>query len=92
MVDREKGNVDRRIFPDPSIYLLELDSVFARGWVFVAHDSQITSPGYFCPTFIGDDHVMWLGTMTKTLSCLSILAGTEATQSAAPKKGTRVDL
>ena len=45
--------VDRRTFTDPAIFEMELDRVFARGWVFLAHESQLKKPGDILTTHIG---------------------------------------
>ena len=58
LVDREMGTVDRSIFSDDAIYKLELERIFARGWNFMCHESQIAKPGDFFMNFIGDDSVI----------------------------------
>ena len=57
-VDAEEGYIDRRIFWDDAIYSLELERVFARCWIFVAHDSQLPEVGDFLTTTIGEDAVI----------------------------------
>lgn len=46
-VDLERGLVRREIFFDHGIYRQELERVFARSWLFVAHESQVPNPGDF---------------------------------------------
>ena len=58
LVDREKATVDRSIFSDEEIYKLELERIFARGWNFMCHESQIPKPGDFFMNYIGDDSVI----------------------------------
>src|SRR2546421_2583462 len=58
MVDYEKGLVDRKMFSDQEIYNLEMEKIFARAWVFMAHESQIPNPGDFFQTYIGEDRVI----------------------------------
>jgi ethylbenzene dioxygenase alpha subunit len=57
-MDLEKGWIDRRIFWDQDIYDRELEQLFARCWLFVAHDSQIEKPGDFITGYMGEDSVI----------------------------------
>lgn len=58
LVDAQFGTVDRRIFWDQAIYDRELERVFARSWLFVAHESQVEQPGSFVTTYMGEDSVI----------------------------------
>jgi 3-phenylpropionate/trans-cinnamate dioxygenase alpha subunit len=57
-VDQEKGLVSPEIFVNQEIYEEELEKVFGRTWLFLAHDSMIETPGDFYSTYMGGDPVI----------------------------------
>ena len=52
LVDYENGLLDPRIYTDPDLYEAELEHVFGRCWLFLAHDSMIPSTGAFIQTYM----------------------------------------
>ena len=47
--DRVHGSV----YTDPAIFELEMQRIFERAWIFMAHESQIRAPGDFVTSRIG---------------------------------------
>src|SRR5712692_1108953 len=57
-VNEEDGRVSRRIFSDPDIYELEVERIFNRCWLFLAHETEIRKPGDYVTRHMGDDQVI----------------------------------
>lgn len=48
----------REVFTDPALFELEMKHIFGRGWVYLAHESQIGNPNDFLSTYIGRSPVI----------------------------------
>ncbi len=46
-------SVSRRIFTDPGIFEMEMDRIWGKVWVYLAHESQLPATGDFVTTWIG---------------------------------------
>ena len=57
-VNAEDGLVSPHVFSSQEIYELELERVFGRTWLFLAHESQIPKAGDFFSTYMGADPVL----------------------------------
>jgi 3-phenylpropionate/trans-cinnamate dioxygenase alpha subunit len=57
-VQWEDGLISPHVFSSQEVYELELQRVFSKSWLFLAHDSQIPNPGDFFSTYMGADPVM----------------------------------
>ena len=53
--DLKRGLVPLRVFNNREIHELELRRIFARSWVFVAHQTESPNPGDFVTRPIGED-------------------------------------
>ena len=58
LFDPANGILDRRVYSDERLYRLELERIFARGWNFMCHDSQIPNAGDYFINYIGEDQVI----------------------------------
>ena len=58
IMDMEKGKLDRNVFVDQSIYQDELEKIFGRAWLNIAHRSLIPNPNDFFLSYMGEDPVI----------------------------------
>ena len=58
MVDVDNGIVSREIFVSPEVYQRELETLFARAWLFVGHESLVPNPGDFYSSRMGEESVI----------------------------------
>ncbi|HWA62331.1 MAG TPA: SRPBCC family protein [Caulobacteraceae bacterium] len=58
LFDPATGWLDRRVLSDEALYRLELERIFARGWNFMCHESQLKNPGDYLVSYIGEDQVI----------------------------------
>jgi phenylpropionate dioxygenase-like ring-hydroxylating dioxygenase large terminal subunit len=54
----EHGQIPAFVFSDPDVYRLEQDAIFDRCWLFVAHESEIPSPGDYVTRAMGEQPVI----------------------------------
>src|SRR5947207_15392379 len=58
LVDLATAQISREIFVNDDIYAEELERVFACAWLFVGHESQISNPGDFVSSCMGEEAVV----------------------------------
>jgi phenylpropionate dioxygenase-like ring-hydroxylating dioxygenase large terminal subunit len=63
--DIKGGRISREIFVNEDIYQEEQEQVFTRSWLFVAHESQVSKPGGYFVSCMGEESVIlyrdWAG-------------------------------
>lgn len=52
------ARLDRSIYTDPAVFELELEQLWHRNWVYVAHESQLPNAGDYVTAFIGRQPVI----------------------------------
>jgi phenylpropionate dioxygenase-like ring-hydroxylating dioxygenase large terminal subunit len=57
-VDVARGLVSRDIFVNDDICRLELERIFDRSWVFLAHETEIPAPGDYVSRTMGSAPVV----------------------------------
>jgi phenylpropionate dioxygenase-like ring-hydroxylating dioxygenase large terminal subunit len=58
LIDEERRRVDLRVLADEDLHQLDLEYIFARAWVMLAHESELPTPGSFVTRWIGSDSVI----------------------------------
>ena len=54
VVRPQEGDIPAFIFSDPDVYKLEIEQIFHKTWVFVAHESEIPEPGDYVSRQLGE--------------------------------------
>ncbi len=54
----EADRVHRRVYTDPAIFDLEMERIFGRTWLYVAHESQLRNSGDFVRTRLATREVL----------------------------------
>ncbi|MGH3343194.1 MAG: aromatic ring-hydroxylating oxygenase subunit alpha [Carbonactinosporaceae bacterium] len=54
----KRFRIHSAMYTDPAIFTGEMDRIFARTWIYVAHESQIPEPGDYCTTRVGTQPVI----------------------------------
>ncbi len=51
-------HVHRSVYTDPAIFRLEMERIFGRAWVYLAHESELPAPGDYVTRHIGTTGVI----------------------------------
>src|SRR3974390_3110517 len=58
LVDSKNGLVSTAVYMDEEVYRRELEQIFGRCWLYLAHETQIPNPGDFVSAYMGEDPVI----------------------------------
>ncbi|MGH7899043.1 MAG: aromatic ring-hydroxylating oxygenase subunit alpha, partial [Candidatus Binatia bacterium] len=70
LIDVEKREVSLRVLTDPELYQRELERLFAKAWVGIAHESEIPNCGDFVLRYVGEDSVIVVRQTDGTIVCM----------------------
>ena len=54
----QEDRVHRLIYTDPAIFAFEMTNIFGAVWVYLGHESQISKPGDFFLSYMGEESVI----------------------------------
>jgi PAH dioxygenase large subunit len=57
-IDVRRGQVSREVFVSDQIYQLEVERIFDRTWVFLAHESELAAVGDYVTRMLGSAQVI----------------------------------
>jgi phenylpropionate dioxygenase-like ring-hydroxylating dioxygenase large terminal subunit len=57
-VEPEAGRIPMFVYTDPAVYKLELEKLFGRTWLYVAHESELPEAGSFVVRRMGEQSVI----------------------------------
>ena len=58
LVNSKAGQVSREIFVNDEIYAQEQEQVFTRSWLYIGHESQVSKPGDYFVSCMGEESVI----------------------------------
>lgn len=53
-----RDHVHRSVYTDPAIFDLEMERIFGRAWLYLAHDSELPQPGSYVVRHMGTQAVI----------------------------------
>ena len=70
LFDQEKREVSLRVYHDQEIFDLEMEHLFAKSWLPVAHESEIPNPGDYVRRYAGLDSCLIVRNDDMSISAL----------------------
>jgi nitrite reductase/ring-hydroxylating ferredoxin subunit len=58
LINPDDHTISLRLFTDPEVYRWELERLFTRAWIVLAHESEVPNPGDYVSRSIGQDPVI----------------------------------
>jgi nitrite reductase/ring-hydroxylating ferredoxin subunit len=58
LINPDDHTISLRLFTDPEIYRWELERLFTRAWIVLAHETEVPNPGDYMSRSIGQDPVI----------------------------------